>query len=94
MADGDPIGGPLFPAEVVETARTDLPEGVDAVACDRRTRVRVEAAAALLSLGGGLTLAEGRRLAWRAAINRGDATALTGLAEEDGHDTKGGGGEP
>jgi hypothetical protein len=85
MADGDrTIGGPVFPAEVVEAARTDLPDGVDAVLCDKRTRLRVEAAAYLTALGLKITISEARRMAWRSAISRGDATAVTGLANGEG----------
>lgn len=65
------------------TVTEDIPDGVDAILATETTRVLVEAAAALAAMGLKIGLTEARRLAWMAAIGRGDAVALTGLADPE-----------
>lgn len=74
-------------ADRMDQYTRDLPPGIDLVMATKRTRVKIEIATVLISLQLKVPLRDARGLAWRSAIERGDATAVKGLkelAESDG----------
>lgn len=74
--------GRFITRDMVEKVTTDLPDGVDAVLANKDVVMRVELAAITVTTMFKIPIEDARKRAWSAAIRRGHAKAITGLARK------------